>query len=142
MRPFWSSASEYNLHRFFDLRRVGPSDLCRRTGRAGGARAVRECRTRLEKTADLRFYTTEIVVDDLEQVRQALGYGPINVYGTSYGSRVAQVYMRRHSKGLRAVSMKGIVPASMAMPETHARSGEEAWRALVARCEREPAWIR
>lgn len=101
--------------------------------------AVRECRTRLEKTSDLRFYTTEIVVDDLEEVRQALGYGPINVYGTSYGSRVAQVYMRRHPKGLRAVAMKGIVPASMAMPETHARAGEEAWRTLVARCEKQPA---
>ncbi|MEO7158824.1 MAG: alpha/beta fold hydrolase, partial [Vicinamibacterales bacterium] len=96
---------------------------------------VRACRTRLERSADLRFYTTEIVVDDLDEVRQALGYGPINLYGTSYGSRVAQVYMRRHPAGLRAVSMKGVVPASMAMPETHARAGEDAWRALVARCD-------
>jgi len=99
--------------------------------------AVRACRTRLEKTADLRFYTTEIVVDDLEEVRQALGYGPINLYGTSYGSRVAQVYLRRHPTALRAVSMKGIVPASMAMPETHARAGEDAWRLLAARCAKD-----
>lgn len=96
--------------------------------------AVRACRTRLEQTADLRLYTTEIAVADLEEVRQALGYGPINLYGTSYGSRVAQVYMRRHPKSLRAVTMKGIVPATMAMPETHARAGEEAWQALVRRC--------
>lgn len=96
--------------------------------------AVRACRARLEKTTDLRFYTTEIVVDDLNEVRQALGYGPINLYGTSYGSRVAQVYMRRHPEGLRAVSMKGVVPPSMAMPETHARAGEDAWQAVMARC--------
>lgn len=96
--------------------------------------AVRACRARLEKTADLRQYTTEIAVDDLEEVRQALGYGPINVYGTSYGSRVAQVYMRRHPKSLRAVTMKGVVPASMAMPATHARAGEQAWLSLVERC--------
>ena len=96
--------------------------------------AVRACRTRLEKTADLHLYTTEIAVDDLEEVRQALGYGPINLYGTSYGSRVAQVYMRRHPKSLRAVTMKGIVPAAMAMPEAHARAGEDAWQALVRRC--------
>jgi pimeloyl-ACP methyl ester carboxylesterase len=57
--------------------------------------AVRACRARLEQTADLRLYTTEIAVDDLEEVRQALGYGPINVYGTSYGTRVAQHYTRR-----------------------------------------------
>ncbi len=62
---------------------------------------------RLEQTADLRQYTTEIAVDDLEEVRQRLGYGPINLYGTSYGSRVAQVYMRRYPSSLRAVSMKG-----------------------------------
>ncbi len=97
--------------------------------------AVRACRARLEKIADLRWYTTEIAVDDLEDVRQALGYGPINVYGTSYGSRVAQVYLRKYPKSLRAVAMKGIVPASMAMPETHARAGEDAWTALVARCQ-------
>lgn len=96
---------------------------------------VRACRARLEHSADLRLYTTEIVVDDLDEVRQALGYGQINLYGTSYGSRVAQVYMRRHPESLRAVSMKGVVPASMAMPETHARAGEAAWRALVARCD-------
>jgi pimeloyl-ACP methyl ester carboxylesterase len=96
--------------------------------------AVRACRARLEKNADLRQYTTEIAVDDLEEVRQALGYGPINVYGTSYGSRVAQVYMRRYPKSIRAAAMKGIVPASMAMPETHAPAGEHAWQAVVERC--------
>jgi pimeloyl-ACP methyl ester carboxylesterase len=101
--------------------------------------AVRACRARLEARADLRFYTTEIAVDDLEEVRQALGYGPINLYGTSYGSRVAQVYMRRHPASLRAVAMKGIVPPSMAMPEDHARAGDAAWRSLVQRCNRDAA---
>lgn len=96
--------------------------------------AVRACRSRLAATTDLTRYTTEIAVDDLDEVRQALGYRQINLYGTSYGSRVAQVYLRRHPASLRAVTMKGIVPASMAMPETHARAGEDAWRALVARC--------
>ena len=99
--------------------------------------AVKACRMRLETNANLRLYSTEIAVDDLEEVRQALGYGPINLYGTSYGSRVAQVYMRRHPKSLRAVSMKGVVPASMAMPETHAKAGEDAWRSLVARCAKD-----
>ena len=99
--------------------------------------AVKACRMRLETNANLRLYSTEIAVDDLEEVRQALGYGPINLYGTSYGSRVAQVYMRRHPASLRAVSMKGVVPASMAMPETHAKAGEEAWRSVVARCKKD-----
>lgn len=101
--------------------------------------AVRACRARLEKSVDLSQYTTEIAVDDLEQVRQSLGYGPINFYGTSYGSRVAQVYMRRYPNSIRAVAMKGIVPPSMAMPETHARAGEDAWQSLRARCRADAA---
>jgi pimeloyl-ACP methyl ester carboxylesterase len=99
------------------------------------AGAVRKCRRRLEKTADLRQYTTEIAVDDLDEVRQALGYQQINLYGTSYGTRVAQVYMRRHPASLRTVSLKGIVPPSMASPETHARAGEQAWQQLLSRCQ-------
>jgi pimeloyl-ACP methyl ester carboxylesterase len=96
--------------------------------------AVKACRARLERQADLRLYTTDIAADDLDEVRQALAYSTINLYGTSYGSRVAQIYMRRHPRSLRAVTMKGIVPPSMAAPESHARAGDEAWKHLVARC--------
>lgn len=96
--------------------------------------AVKACRARLEQSADLRLYTTAIAVDDLDEVRQALSYRQINLYGTSYGSRVAQVYMQRHPASLRAVTIKGIVPPSMASPESHARAGEAAWTNLVTRC--------
>ncbi len=78
-------------------------------------------------------------MDDLEEVRQKLGYGRVNLYGTSYGSRVAQVYMRRHPNSLRAVAMKGIVPASMAMPEDHDRAADDAWKSIVARCGKDAA---
>src|SRR5262249_16838958 len=95
---------------------------------------VSACLARLQKIADLKLYTTEIAVDDLDEVREALGYPQINIYGTSYGTRVAQVYMRRHPTALRTVSMKGIVPPSLAAPSTHSRSGEQAWQQLVTRC--------
>ena len=98
--------------------------------------SVRACRARLEQRHDLSKFTTEIAVDDLEEVRQHLGYGPINLYGTSYGSRVAQVYMRKYPASLRAVAMKGVVPPSMAMPESHARAGEDAWQSVMARCRK------
>lgn len=97
--------------------------------------ALRACRARLEKEVDLRLYTTEMAVDDLEDVRQALGYQRINLYGTSYGTRVAQVYMRRHPASLRTVTMKGVVPPSLASPAGHAREGEQAWQQLVQRCQ-------
>ena len=96
--------------------------------------AVKACHDRLAKEVDLRQYTTEIAVDDLDEVRQALGYKQINLYGTSYGTRVAQVYMRRHPSSLRTVSMKGVVPPSLASPATHAPASEAVWREMLERC--------
>ena len=96
--------------------------------------AVKACRDRLAKEVDLGQYTTEIAVDDLDEVRQALGYKQINLYGTSYGTRVAQVYMRRHPSSLRTVTLKGVVPPSLASPSTHALASEDAWRELLKRC--------
>src|SRR5690606_38443263 len=39
---------------------------------------------------DPRFYTTSVAIRDLDAVRDALGYERINLYGVSYGTRVAQ----------------------------------------------------
>ena len=51
-----------------------------------------ECLARFAKFADLRNYGTLDFVRDVEDLRKALGYAHINLYGASYGSRVAQVY--------------------------------------------------
>ncbi|HEX6730812.1 MAG TPA: alpha/beta fold hydrolase, partial [Pyrinomonadaceae bacterium] len=48
---------------------------------------VKRCREELEKQADLTMYTTAIAMDDLDDVRAALGYQQINVFGGSYGTR-------------------------------------------------------
>ena len=51
--------------------------------------------------ADLTLYTTPIAMDDLDDVRAFLGYDKINVYGGSYGTRAALVYMRQHGDRVR-----------------------------------------
>ena len=50
---------------------------------------VRECREKLEKVANLKLYTTPIAMDDLDDVRAALGYERINLLGASYGTFAA-----------------------------------------------------
>ena len=57
---------------------------------------VRQCRSQLEAKADLTLYTTTIAVDDIDDVRAALGYDKINLFGASYGTRAALVYLRQH----------------------------------------------
>src|SRR5919205_1980006 len=64
--------------------------------------AVRQCREELGKTHDLTLYTTDIAMDDLDEIRAWLGYGKINLLGGSYGTRAAQVYLRRYPQAVRA----------------------------------------
>jgi len=59
---------------------------------------------------DLSQYNTNNAVLDFEAVRQALGYEQINLYGISYGSRAAMVYMREKPQALRSVILDGVVP--------------------------------
>jgi pimeloyl-ACP methyl ester carboxylesterase len=77
---------------------------------------VRACRRDLEKRADLKLYTTALSVDDVDDVRAALGYDRINVQGGSYGSFAALEYMRRHRSNVRTAVLEGVVPPDARLP--------------------------
>ncbi|NIW23324.1 MAG: alpha/beta fold hydrolase, partial [Gammaproteobacteria bacterium] len=63
-----------------------------------------------ELNGDPRLYTTSVAVRDLERVREALGVEQWNLYGISYGTRVAQHYLRRYPERTRALILDGVVP--------------------------------
>lgn len=65
------------------------------------------CRDGLTRRADLRTNTTARSVDDLDDLREWLGYPPLNLIGVSYGSRVAQVYFSRLKDGPVEVKARG-----------------------------------
>lgn len=95
---------------------------------------VRECRDRLEKVADLRHYTTSVAVEDLDEVRRALGYESINLYGGSYGTTVALAYMRAHRRHVRAAVLAGVAPTDFKLPLPFAKGSEHAMRRLMENC--------
>jgi pimeloyl-ACP methyl ester carboxylesterase len=95
---------------------------------------VRKCREELEKVADLKLYTTSIAMDDLDDVRQALGYERINVVGGSYGTRASLVYLRQHGDHVRTLTLHGVVPTDDFMPFDFARRNERALDGLIAEC--------
>lgn len=98
---------------------------------------VRACRDRLRKEADLSWYTSDAAVDDVEEIRAALGYGPLNLIGSSWGTRAVLTYLRRHPASVRTATLEGIlVPGSLL---DMARTSQEALDALIAECEGEPA---
>ena len=85
--------------------------------------------------ADTRFYTTSIAMDDLDDVRDYLGYGAINIYGGSYGTRAALVYLRQHEANVRSIIIDGVAPPDMRLPLFMARDGQRALDRLLADCE-------
>lgn len=97
------------------------------------------CREQLEKKADLTQYTTRHVVEDLEDVRKALGYAKVTLYGTSYGTRVAQEYMRRHPRSVRAAILDGVVPPSIAMPMNYGQYSQRSLQRVLALCKSDDA---
>jgi pimeloyl-ACP methyl ester carboxylesterase len=101
--------------------------------------AVRQCRDRLEKVADLRLYTTAIAVDDVDEVRAWLGYPRLDVIGGSYGTRAAQVFLRRHPRAVRSVVLDGVAPVDEPIPLHHAYAGKRAVDLLFAECAADAA---
>jgi pimeloyl-ACP methyl ester carboxylesterase len=89
--------------------------------------------------ADVRLYTTSIAMDDLDEVRAFLGYDRINLYGGSYGTRAALVYLRRHGAHVRSMVLDGVAPPDMRLPLFTARDAQRALDKLLADCEADPS---
>ncbi len=83
---------------------------------------------------DPRFFTTSVAVQDLEAVRLALGYGALNVYGSSYGTRVAQHFARRYPNSTRTVIIDGVVPPQIPLGPEIAIESQAALEHVFDRC--------
>src|SRR5436190_609762 len=58
--------------------------------------------------ADPRQYTTSAAMQDLDDVRAALGYAQIDLWGASYGTRAALIYLREHGEHVRTAVLDGV----------------------------------
>lgn len=100
---------------------------------------VRQMRKALEQRADLTKYTTSTAMDDLDDVRAWLGYDRINLFGGSYGTQAALVYMRRHPENVRSVILAAVAPTDLKMPLHHSESAARAMDLLLKECEQDAA---
>ncbi len=98
---------------------------------------VEECLNELPH--DPRNFTTSVAVTDLEAVRKALGYTALNLYGISYGSRVAQHFARRYPEATRTVTIDGVVPPQVALGPEIATESQKAVDNILARCAADEA---
>ena len=83
-------------------------------------------------------YSTANAARDIEQVRVALGYGAINLWGASYGTRLAQEYARAYPSNLRAMILDGVVAPEQVIPAA-GRDGQAALEQVFKQCAADQA---
>lgn len=71
---------------------------------------VASCRAQSAATRDMNWYNTNAAVDDLDDIRAALGYDRIVVDGGSYGTMFSLVYLRRHPEHVESAVLDGVAP--------------------------------
>ena len=88
---------------------------------------------------DLSQYTTVASATDVVALVKTLGYDDYNLYGISYGTRLALEVMRNHPEsGLRSVVLDSTVPPEVKSYERVSAGPHETVIQLFADCERDP----
>ena len=101
--------------------------------------ATRACLDQVSLAADPAQYTTGAALRDLEAVRQALGAPQLDLVGVSYGTRVAQQYLRRYPDAVRSVVLDSAVPNELVLGSEFAIDLDAALKAQFALCTHTPA---
>lgn len=90
------------------------------------------CKQKLQ--VDLSHYTTVAAAADFEAVRLALGYKKLHLYGGSYGTRMAQEYMRKYPAAVVTATLDGVVPFNQSLGALGVAS-DASVAALYSYCE-------
>lgn len=98
--------------------------------------SITTCQTTLSHTADLSAYNTAASAVDVEDLRQALGYESVNLWGGSYGTRLALEVMRSNPQRLRSVVLDAVYPPDVDLyasaPDNYQRALERLFAACAA----------
>ena len=100
---------------------------------------IRQCRADSDGKADTTQYTTSIAADDLDEVREAMGYDKIDVFGGSYGTKAALVYLRRHGEHVRTVALEAVASPQYLIPLPFARALQSSIDGVFALCAADAA---
>ncbi len=96
---------------------------------------VKDCYDSLSRLADLTQYTTTNMAIDIEEIRTWLGYGKINLFGLSFGGRLAQVYMKMFPASVENCVLWSPTTTSSRMPLYHAQYAEASLTKLFEDCK-------
>jgi pimeloyl-ACP methyl ester carboxylesterase len=101
--------------------------------------AVNACEADLSTVADLTAYNTAANAADINDLRLALGYDQVNLWSTSYGTRLALEVMRDYPEGLRSVVLDAVYPPDVDLYMELPANAERAFDTLFASCAADAA---
>jgi pimeloyl-ACP methyl ester carboxylesterase len=101
--------------------------------------ATEACHRDLAATgADLSAYNSTESAADFADLRKVLGIEAWNVYGTSYGSYLAQTLMRDHPEGIRSVVLDSVLPTTYTVAANW-QNARDGFDNIFQACAAEPA---
>lgn len=99
-------------------------------------RELQECRAKWGDVA-LQHYATPDVVRDIEAVRQRLGFEQLDLWGASWGTRAALLYMRRYPERVRTAVLDGVTGPNDPLFANEARHAQAALDKLLDDCAKD-----
>jgi pimeloyl-ACP methyl ester carboxylesterase len=141
-----SLLADLNVHRdlvFIEQRGTGSSNplACPAfpglADKAALRASVQSCLTRLH--GDLRFYTTAMYADDVNQVLGDLRYATANFVGISYGTTAEQVFLLRHPAQVRTMTLISGTPLNVPLLERLPGNTQLALDHVFGLCQSQPA---
>ncbi len=87
---------------------------------------------------DVTQYGTRMAMDDLDAVRDALGYRQLDVIGSSYGATAAQVYLKLHPSSVRTLILLGGTAIDVSFFSRYALNAQHALDHLASLCVSDP----
>ncbi|MFN3889888.1 MAG: alpha/beta hydrolase [Beijerinckiaceae bacterium] len=101
---------------------------------------AKQCVSELEaQGVPLAAYNTTQNALDVPLVVRALGYGDYNLYGISYGTKLALEVMRVAPQGVRSVIIDGVAPSWVNLYNAFALKNDEAVQIVVDQCAADKA---
>lgn len=96
---------------------------------------MKTCVAELEKQGvPLALYNTTQNALDLPLIVKALGYSAYNIYGISYGTKLALEVMRSAPQAIRSVIIDGVAPSWLNLYNSHSQKMDEAIQHVVDQC--------
>lgn len=115
-------------------------DLTVEEGQALQLEALTACHDRLvAEGVDLTAYNSAESAADVADLRVALGYDEWNLYGISYGTRLAQTVVRDYPEGIRSVILDSTYPLAANLQTETAVNADRAFSVFFAGCAADAA---